>query len=115
MGGKRETFVGEASKTVETPKSITIQRIRIHEGSDGEVHFHDDKSGLKATCPVAIWFKAWQEITRASLMWKRVDLKNKTVLKVETTIRDDSVGVNVSISPCEVSDDFIRLKKFTEG
>ena len=37
----------------------TGQTIRFHV-SGGDVHFHDDESGLKVAVPISDWYRAWE-------------------------------------------------------
>ncbi len=62
VGGDRESFVAAKTEKTNNKEVVLVEsKIRFHE-SNGEVHFHDDKNGLKVAIKVPIWHTAWESL-----------------------------------------------------
>ena len=109
MGGEREDLV---EARVSKKGSAVAGKVRFHE-SGGKVHFHADDQGLKAAVPVAKWYTAWEELSRASGKRDFIDPEQSTILTVETTVDGNSYSAIINISSCTLSDAFKALHKFT--
>ncbi len=109
MGGDREDFVPAKTAVVKPNSEIILadSRIRFHE-SNGEVHFHDDKNGLKVAIKSPIWHAAWESLK--TKQEKEVILKDcqggKTELIVKVSYDDfgvDGVDADASLTIREVN------------
>lgn len=112
MGGERETSV-PASKGTTTPTSVN--NIRVHE-SQGEVHFHDDSAKLKAAVPVAVWWKAWEQLRTEPTPWVWYDPVNGTELRIEPASRGThTMEYEVTLHAATFGPVFTALSSFTKG
>ena len=57
MGGARETVLPKAADP--TSAGLAIGDLRLHE-ANGQVHFHDDKAGLKYSEPFNVKVADWR-------------------------------------------------------
>jgi hypothetical protein len=115
MGGQRETVVSKS-----TGDPAVVGGFRIHE-EKGEVHFHDDKNGLKCSVPPATWFNAWSRLLgeKSGSEWNYADPVNGTILTVRLEFlqkrgQKEKVLVHLEMRRAEFSDDFAKLQKFTQ-
>lgn len=108
-----------AALGVEPPAGPGEAALRLHINS-GQMHFHDDKSGLKAAVPMADWWTATQKLLQLQrFVW--VDAVNGTLLIVTSYIGDDGAGgdlakIVLSLTPCKASEQFVQTTTIkTEG
>ncbi len=128
MGGDRETFLegktpGPTSNDVSgSVANATGGRLRIHQ-SGGEVHFHDDDAHLKASVPVAEWWKAWETLSKASQIYSPIvfctDPVNNTQLKVTTAVtgvegQRKKLEAYITLESLEIGTNFRELQQFTK-
>jgi hypothetical protein len=109
MGGEREVVV---EKKASSKSSTDLGGLRIHE-SQGEVHFHDDKSKLKAAVPVATWWRAWDKLRSEPGIWHYIDSKLNSQLTVETKIEKSVFEVVVSLNAASAGPNYDKLNDFT--
>lgn len=116
MGGTNET-TGSQKTVTPTGQTEVIGDVRYHENK-GEIHFHDDKNGLKVALPVAKWFSAWQKIESGDPVYL-MDSERQTCLSVEAVLvppkggKPATMDLAMSIQKVELSDDFKKLQDFS--
>jgi len=78
MGGERQFDTPAKDK-----EGQIIGSLRIHE-NNGEIHFHDDKNGLKVAVASATMFDAWEKLSDGRLKkFRHKDTTNGTELRIE--------------------------------
>jgi hypothetical protein len=106
MGGEYETKVeapvrARAGNKGDDDDVVMVKGIRFHK-SRGQVHFHDDKAGLKCYVPTGAWWSAWQRLRNpvddAPTSFTYQDVDNKTVLLVTSLLEGDAVKVSMEIT-----------------
>ena len=108
MGGARETVV-DSVKGIER-----VGNVRIHE-SGGQVHFHDDKNGLKVAVPAHEFWDAWNSLLGDG---KRtfIDPDKSTVLyltnKLGGSPNKPRISTILEIRKLEMDPSFEKLHKF---
>lgn len=110
MGGENETYVAKKDKNKD---SATLTNFRIHD-SNGEIHFHDDKSKLKCAVPVAVWWKGWDKIRSNRETFKHDDTTNNTSLSVSTFVENGILDVSISVEKITISPDYKKLETFSK-
>jgi hypothetical protein len=121
MGGARET-IAEAQKTGKSEGSVIEMAngldIRYHE-SDGEVHFHDDKTPIKCAVPVAEFWDAWQKFkTKVNSFIYFVDDTNNTSVTISwfpDNAIDDNVDITIRLRSVNIKKTFSDMDAFMEG
>lgn len=120
MGGDRE-FTAPAKSTSDI--SRVVGDLRIHENS-GEVHFHDDKNGLKVAVPVDTMYAAWDRLSDGrKSKFKYKDLTNGTQLRMKVVARKNApIDLNVEVRQLKKKDlvniksnDFQAFDRFIKG
>jgi hypothetical protein len=112
MGGERETTVEKKEPKSKSEKA-TIGKFRIHQ-KDSEVHVHDDAGKLKASVPVAAWWKMWDKLRNEPGTWTWIDPQSKTRLTIQTVLDDLTVDVTISLSSTQFGDTWDKLNTFTK-
>lgn len=118
MGGDRE-FTTQAKSTSDIGR--VVGNLRIHE-NNGEVHFHDDKKGLKVAVPVDTMYAAWDRLADGrDTKFKYRDTANGTELRMRVISRKDSpIDLNVEVRKLKrkssaKSNDFQAFDNFIKG
>lgn len=117
MGGERETTVEKEKSEVKVSKGkrekTDIGTYRIHE-SKGEIHVHDDANKLKASIPVAAWWKMWDKLRNEPGNWTWIDPQFKTRLTIQTVLDESGVDVTINVTPIAFGDAWDKLNTFTK-
>lgn len=120
MGGDRETMSQQKVEN-KTGDVEVVGNVRYHE-SGGQVHFHDDKNGLKVAVPVATWFGAWQKMLLSlPAEWHFADTERNTIVNVKLRLKEAKphkersarLDALISIEKIELSEAFTALNKFS--
>jgi hypothetical protein len=115
MAGTRETVV----KQSESLEGKSIGDVRIHE-SGGQVHFHDDKNGLKCAIDVTDFYAKWRQCKhylKTPIIMIGDDGKGGfTEIRIERKEYTDcgQYRLLISISPFSCAG-FAELDKFASG
>ncbi len=119
MGGARETVVESSASKSDRP-DIHAGDIRIHE-SQGKVHFHDDKAGLKVVVPVAEFDVAWNKyksgFSDPPLLF--IDQDQKTAAHVQVSLvpssPDSQLSISIRLERIKIDESYAKFEKFAEG
>lgn len=116
MGGEYEDKVPQKQVSV-TGSVEEVGTVRFHENK-GEIHFHDDKKGLKVAVPVARWFSAWQKLVQnPDEEFVYADSDNQSILTVKVQKKKSGTSVVldclIKIDTCKFTDAFSRVNKFS--
>lgn len=131
MGGDRETLAPQTKQT-DSGEIEECGQVRYHE-KDGEIHFHDDTSGMKVAVPSGVWFQQYQSLMKeVPSSFSYADTKNRAVLNIKvglqkpkkdkkkkkkdkTKDKTPRIEMEMYLERVEVSNELVALQKFTEG
>lgn len=124
MGGQNQAVAEPpkpSAKPVSIPKSSKkskgkINPTRFHE-SNGEIHFHDDVSGLKVAVPVAEAFGVWQNFENSPMAdpIMFVDSKRQTQAVLSWVKSSKEVDVQIVVSKIKTGKNLKSLQTMFNG
>lgn len=121
MGGELEQTI-ESKSFDKSKDSIEISSsIRTHV-ANSELHFHDDKKGLKVAVPIGEWWAIWNKVSTMSIK-KAYYLDRKTGIKliVEPIVDGGEFDVKITLKktftllPIKTSERFDKLAKYIKS
>lgn len=88
------------------------QELEVHyNNANGELHFHDRRSGLKAAVPIAEWVVGYRRLRQLE-RYECVDLANGTLLRVFPDWTDGRFELQVVLVKVAVGPTMTALSKY---